>query len=396
LKIRKNFVDSFLWSLKGIHAKDLYRTLSKDYPEIDQDGMTPSMAVQILVRNEFEKTVSERSDLKSGTILSLEHFVTASVTYSILSRMFKDTDRKIFFPVSDQQFRELKEKNLLEPAMQLFYSVEGSVSGKISDSVKVIRKEMKERSKDYGKSENELFRGHASAVGIRTEKGNLAQEKPSRSDKGTSGPRGRENSVVLPSVSVGLQRSGVPLHGEDEGIEEGRNAKSTDAERTIGNVDAGIKDRSEELRGSRDGLQTITSEDPVSETDTKVKPENPVSESDTETADRYELHDMFRDPYQNFRFMTSDPVPPMSEEEKEGIQSEDWTNHLEDHHQSGILPVQAPKENTTVPKEWADVCDAALRDNPLEYNHGPQELVTELSVALTQGNHNVTEIVKRT
>ena len=404
----KNFVDSFLWSLKGIHVKDLYRTLSKDYPEIDQDGMTPSMAVQILVRNEFEKTTSERSDLKSGTILSLEHFVTASVTYSILSRMFKDTDRKIFFPVSDQQFRDLKEKNLLEPAMQLFYSVEGSVSGKISDSVKVIRKEMKERSKDYGKSEIELLRGHASAVGIRTEKGNLAQEKPSGSDKGTSGSRGREDSVVFPSVSVGLQRSRVSLHGEDEGIEEGRNAKSTDAERPMGNVDAGIKDRGEELRGSRNGLQTVTSEDSVSETDTKAEPENsvsetdteaelenPVSESDTEIADRYEIHDMFRDPYQSFRFMTSDPVPPMSEEEKEGIQSEDWTNHLEDHHQSGILPVQAPKENTIVPKEWADVCDAALRDNPLEYYHGPQELVTELSVALTQGNHNVTEIVKR-
>ena len=430
----KNFVDTFLWSLKGIHAKDLYRTLSKDYPEIDQDGMTPSMAVQILVRNEFEKTASERSDLKSGTILSLEHFVTASVTYSILSRMFKDTDRKIFFPVSDQQFSELKEKNLLEPAMQLFYRVEGSVSGKISDSVKVIRKEMKERSKDYGKSEKELLRGHASAVGIRTEKGNLAQEKPSGSDKGIGGSRGREDSVVLSSVSVGLQRSGASLHGEDEGIAEGRNAKSTDAERPMGNVDAGITDRGEELRGSRDGLQTVTSEDhvsesdtkaeqessvsesdtkaeqenpvsesdtkaelenPVSETDTKLNPENSVSEPDTEIADRYEIHDMFRDPYQNFRFMTSDPVPPMSEEEKEGIQSEDWTNHLEDHHQSGILPVQAPKENTIVPTEWADVCDAALRDNPLEWNHGPQELVTELSVAVTQGNHNITEIVKR-
>ena len=280
---QKNFSDSYLWSLQGIHAKDLYQTLANVYPEIGQEGMSPSMAVQLMVRTEFAKAASKYTTLNSNTILSLEHFVTASVTYSILTRMFKETDRKIFFPVSDQQFLDLKKYRTLEPALRLFYEVEKQVSGRLSDCVKSIRKEYLERSKVNEESESSVLRGRASAVGILPETGNLAPEEPSGSVTGTRKSGARQNDDVLSAVPVGLQRSGVSLHRENEGIEERRNAESADAERAMGHVDAGTPDRSEKLRGSRDGLQTVEPENFVSETDTKAESENPVSKSDTKT-----------------------------------------------------------------------------------------------------------------
>ena len=416
---QKNFSDSYLWSLKRIHAKDLYQTLAKIYPEIRQEGMSPSMAVQLMVRNEFAKAASKFSNMNSNTILSLEHFVTASVTYSILTRMFKETDRKIFFPVSDQQFLDLKKHRTLEPALRLFYEVEKQVSGRLSDCVKTIRKEYLERSKVNEESERTVLRGRASAVGILPETGNLAPKEPSGSVAGTGEPRAREDHDLLSSVSVGLQRSGVSLHGENEEIEEGRNAGSADAEPAMGDVDAGTPDRSQEFRGSRNGLQTVEPENPVSKSDTKTEPENfvsetdtkaetensvsksdtktelknPVSESDTKNSDRYEVHKLSENPYQRFRYRKS--VAPLSEELLSNLSSENWTNNQKDEHKTGVFPVENAKENSIVPKEWAEVCDAALRDNPLMWFHGRQELVTEFSVALSTGFGNITDIVKK-
>ena len=403
---QKNFSDSYLWSLQGIHAKDLYQTLAKVYPEIGQEGMSPSMAVQLMVRTEFAKAASKYTTLNSNTILSLEHFVTASVTYSILTRMFKETDRKIFFPVSDQQFSDLKKHRTLEPALRLFYEVVKQVSGRLSDCVKSIRKEYLERSKENEESESSVLRGRASAVGILPETGNLAPEEPSGSVTGTRKSGARQNDDVLSAVPVGLQRSGVSLHGENEGIEERRNAGSADAERAMGHVDAGAPDRSEKLRGSRDGLQTVEpenfvsetdtkaeSENPVSKTDTKAESENPVSKSDTKNTDRYEIHKLSGNPYQKYRYLKS--VAPLSEELLSNLSLEDWTNNQKDEHKTGVFPVEKAKENSIVPKEWAEVCDAALRDNPLMWFHGRQELVTEFSVALSTGFGNITDIVKK-
>ena len=153
----------------------------------------------------------------------------------------------------------------------------------LSESVKSIRKEYYERSKDDEESKKNLSRGHSAAVGILPETGNLAPEEPSGSVTGTRKSGARQNDDVFSSVPVGLLRSGVSLHRENEGIEEGRNAGSADAERAMGHVDAGAPDRSEEFRGTRDGLQTVESENPVSESDTKIETENPVSEFDTKS-----------------------------------------------------------------------------------------------------------------